>query len=37
MTEWDKEYLKLCRTILKEGVEVENRLVLIQLKYHHMN
>lgn len=25
MTKWDKEYLKLCRKILKEGVEVENR------------
>lgn len=25
MTEWDKEYLKLCQTILKEGVEVHNR------------
>ena len=25
MTEWDKEYLKLCRKILTEGVEVENR------------
>ncbi len=25
MTEWDKEYLKLCEKILKEGVEVKNR------------
>ena len=25
MTEWDKEYIKLCKTILKEGVEVHNR------------
>ena len=25
MTEWDKEYLKLCQKILKEGVEVHNR------------
>lgn len=25
MTHWDKEYLKLCKKILKEGIEVENR------------
>ena len=25
MTEWDKEYLKLCQKILKDGVEVHNR------------
>ncbi len=25
MTEWDKEYLKLCQKILKEGIEVKNR------------
>ena len=25
MTEWDKEYLKLCKKILKDGVEVHNR------------
>ena len=25
MAKWDKEYLKLCKKILKEGVEVENR------------
>ena len=25
MTNWDIEYLKLCKKILKEGVEVENR------------
>ena len=32
MTEWDKEYLKLCRTILKEGVEVENRTGINTIK-----
>ena len=25
MTNWDLEYIKLCRKILTEGVEVENR------------
>ena len=25
MSKWDKEYLKLCKKILKEGIEVENR------------
>ena len=25
MGRWDKEYLKLCKKILKEGKEVENR------------
>ncbi|NLL01432.1 MAG: thymidylate synthase [Mollicutes bacterium] len=25
MTKWDKEYLKLCKKILEEGIEVENR------------
>jgi len=25
MTKWDIEYLKLCKRILKEGIEVENR------------
>ena len=24
MAKWDKEYLKLCKKILTEGVEVEN-------------
>ena len=32
MTEWDKEYLKLCKTILKEGVEVENRTGINTIK-----
>ena len=25
MTKWDSEYIKLCKKILYEGVEVENR------------
>ena len=25
MSKWDKEYLKLCKKILTEGIEVENR------------
>ena len=25
MSKWDKEYIKLCKKILKEGYEVENR------------
>ena len=32
MTEWDKEYLKLCRKILKDGVEVENRTGINTIK-----
>ena len=32
MTEWDKEYLKLCRKILNEGVEVENRTGINTIK-----
>ena len=32
MTEWDKEYLKLCKKILKEGVEVENRTGINTIK-----
>ena len=32
MTEWDKEYLKLCRTILEKGVEVENRTGINTIK-----
>lgn len=37
MTEWDKEYLKLCKRILTEGVEVENRTGINTIKipsYH---
>ena len=32
MTDWDKEYLKLCRKILSEGVEVENRTGINTIK-----
>jgi len=32
MTNWDKEYLGLCRKILTEGVEVENRTGINTLK-----
>ena len=32
MTEWDKEYLKLCKKILKEGIEVENRTGINTIK-----
>ena len=32
MTEWDKEYLKLCRKILSEGIEVENRTGINTIK-----
>lgn len=32
MTKWDKEYLKLCKRILTEGVEVENRTGINTIK-----
>ena len=32
MTEWDKEYLKLCKKILEDGVEVENRTGINTIK-----
>ena len=32
MTQWDIEYLKLCRKILREGVEVENRTGINTIK-----
>lgn len=35
MTEWDKEYLKLCKKILKNGVEVENRTGINTIKLPH--
>lgn len=35
MTEWDKEYLKLCKKILKEGIEVENRTGINTIKIPH--
>ena len=37
MTKWDKEYLKLCKKILEEGKEVENRTGINTIKipsYH---
>lgn len=37
MTKWDKEYIKLCRKILDEGVETENRTGINTIKipsYH---
>ncbi len=37
MSKWDKDYLKLCQTILKKGVEVENRTGINSIKipsYH---
>lgn len=32
MCKWDKDYLKLCETILKKGVEVENRTGINTIK-----
>lgn len=32
MTNWDKEYLKLCKRILNEGIEVENRTGINTIK-----
>lgn len=32
MTKWDKEYLKLCKKILKDGVEVQNRTGVNSIK-----
>ena len=32
MTDWDREYLKLCKTILEKGVEVENRTGINTIK-----
>lgn len=32
MSNWDKEYIKLCKKILKEGVEVENRTGINTIK-----
>ena len=37
MSRWDKDYIKLCKTILKDGVEVENRTGINTIKipsYH---
>ncbi|MDD4187641.1 MAG: thymidylate synthase [Bacilli bacterium] len=32
MTKWDKEYIKLCKKVLKDGVEVENRTGINSIK-----
>ena len=32
MTKWDKEYIKLCKKILDDGVEVENRTGINTIK-----
>lgn len=39
MSNWDKEYLKLCRKILKEGTEVQNRTGINSIKVpsHHFH
>ena len=35
MTEWDKEYIKLCKKILKDGVETDNRTGINTIKIPH--
>lgn len=39
MSKWDREYLKLCKRILKEGKEVENRTGVntIKVPSHHFH
>ena len=39
MSNWDKDYLNLCRRILKEGKEVENRTGIntIKVPSHHFH
>ena len=32
MCKWDRDYLKLCETILKKGAEVENRTGINTIK-----
>ena len=32
MTKWDKDYIKLCKTILKKGKEVPNRTGINTIK-----
>ena len=32
MSKWDKEYLTLCKKILSEGIEVENRTGINSIK-----
>ena len=36
MTEFDKEYLKLCKTILEEGKEVINKTIIFK-ESHNRN
>lgn len=37
MTEWDKDYIKLCKEILKNGIEVENRTGINTIKLPSYN
>lgn len=37
MTKWDKEYIKLCKKIIDEGVEVENRTGINTIKIPSYN
>ena len=37
MTKWDKEYIKLCKKIISEGVEVENRTGTNTIKIPYYN
>lgn len=37
MTKWDKDYIKLCKTILKDGTEVENRTGINTIKIPSYN
>lgn len=37
MTKWDNEYLKLCKKILKDGVEVQNRTGVNSIKIPFYN
>ncbi len=37
MTKWDKEYIKLCKKIMSEGVEVENRTGTNTIKIPYYN
>ena len=37
MSKWDVEYLKLCKKILTEGVEVENRTGINTMKISDYN
>ena len=39
MSQWDKDYIALCKKILSEGVEVENRTGIntIKVPSHHFH